>query len=164
MKVLVDNYKKNNYIETNRRIESYPRNMVCECCESKLEYEESDIKIGEFGCAYLNCPLCGSKNFIDNSEKELTLTRNNIEFPTHFWHTSAETGAVDCCNNEEIKKYINTAINYFRNNRNEDEYHWFIETGNLHIDVMKLRGDESYEILVTKDYYSTSIPFEAADY
>lgn len=162
MKVLVDNYKKNDYVEMNRRIESYPRKMVCECCNSELEYEESDIKIGAFGCAYIACPLCGSTNFVDDSEKELTLTVNNVEFPTHFWHTCKENGAVDCCNNEEIKKYIREGINYFRNNK--DDYSWFTATGNLYIRVDRCDGDESYEVMVTNNYYETSIPFETTDY
>lgn len=162
MKVLVDNYKKNDYVEMNRRIDSYPRKMVCECCNSELEYEESDIKIGAFGCAIVPCPLCGSINFIDNSEKELTLTRRNIEFPTHFWHTSVETGAVDCCNHEEVKKAIYRAIDYFRVNKDAES--WLMATGNLNVCVHRFEGDESYNVVVTKDYYETHIPFEEADY
>ena len=162
MKVLVDNYKKNDYIEMNRRIESYPRKMVCECCNSELEYEESDIKIGAFGCAYIACPLCGSTNFIDNSEKELTLNRYNVEFPTHFWHTSVENGAVENCNNKEVKDAINRAIDYFR--KNKDAENWFTACGNLHVNVTRFEGDENYDVVVTKDYYETYIPFEEADY
>jgi hypothetical protein len=161
MKVLVNNYKKNDYIKVKS---DYPKKTICERCKSELEYEESDIYIGAFGCAHIDCPLCGSDNPIYDEGAELTLTKDNVEFPTHFWHTSTETGAVDCCNNEEIKKYINTAINYFRKNKNDDDYHWFVETGNLHIEVIRLSGDESYEVLVTKDYYSTSIPFGKEDY
>lgn len=164
MKVLVDNYKKNNHVEANKYVNNYPRKMLCECCNSELEYEESDIQIGAFGCATVVCPLCGDTNFIDDSGKELTLTVRNVEFPIHFWHTSKETGAVDVCNNKEVKEAIYRAINYFRNNKNEDEYHWFTATGNLYVDVCKMTGDESYEIMITKDYYSTVIPFEAADY
>ena len=162
MKVLVDNYKKNDYAEMNRRIESYPRKMVCECCNSELEYEEVDIKIGAFGCAYIKCPLCNSTNFIDNSEKELTLTARNVEFPTHFWHTSVETGAVDCCNNEEVKRAIYKAISYFRENKDAES--WITATGNLCVHVNRFEGDEDYDVLVTKDYYETHIPFEEADY
>lgn len=163
MKVLVDNYKKNDYVEMNMQIDSYPREMTCECCNSELEYEESDIKIGAFGCAYVPCPLCGyDKNFIDNSEKELTLTARNVEFPTHFWHTSVETGAVDCCNNEEVKKAIRKAISYFRENKDAES--WITSTGNLCVHVNRFEGDENYDVLVTKDYYETHIPFEAADY
>lgn len=158
MKVLKNNYENEKYVEQ----VSYPREMVCEHCGSELEYEESDIKIGAFGCAYVTCPLCNHQTFVDDTEKELTLTKDNVEFPTHFWHTSKETGAVDYCNNEEVKRCIHKAIDYFRKNKNE--FYWFAATGNLNIDVTKYSGGESYEVIVTKDYYETSIPFEEEDY
>lgn len=159
MKVLKDNYHNEENINSVKR---YPRKRICECCGSELEYEKADTNIGAFGCVYIICPLCGADNFIDDGENELTLTRDNVEFPTHFWHTSTETGAVDCCNNEEIKKHICEAIKYFR--ANKEESHWFTASGNLYVDVSRFDGDECYDVVVTKDYYETSIPFEAADY
>lgn len=161
MKVLVNKYKKNENVDAKN---IYPKKIVCDCCESELEYDESDIYIGAFGCPHVDCPLCGSDNPIYDEGKELTLTKYNIEFPAHFWHTSVDNGAKDCCNNEEVRSCINRGINYFRENKSEDEYYWFTEYGNLHVSVRKLSGDESYEVIVTKDYYETSIPFEAADY
>lgn len=161
MKVLKDNYN-NNYVESKNYEKPYPRKHVCEECGSELEYDKSDIVIGAFGCAFLKCPLCGQNSSVYDEDVELTLTRNNIEFPTHFWHTSKETGAVDNCNNEEVKKCIYRAIDYFRNNKNE--YHWFTACGNLRVDVSKFDGDENYEVMVTKDYYETYIPFEKTDY
>ena len=162
MKVLVDNYKKNKYMEVKANVNPYPRKALCECCGSELEYEESDVKIGAFGCAYVVCPLCDSNSFVYDSEKEVTLTKDNVKFPTHFWHTCKENGAVDVCNNEEIKKRIRNGIEFFR--KNKEEYHWFTASGNLHVEVYRLDGDESYEVLVTNNYYETSIPFEEEDY
>lgn len=162
MKVLVNKYKKNENVKAKN---IYPKKIVCDCCESELEYEESDIYIGSFGCTYIDCPLCGSDIILyDEEDKELILTKDNVEFPTHFWHTSTETGAKDCCNNEEVRACINRGINYFRENKNEDEYHWFAEYGNLHVEIYRLTGDENYEVMVTNNYYETSIPFEAEDY
>lgn len=153
MKVLKDNYNTEAIVEPVRK-------LVCEHCGSELEYEAPDIRIGAFGCAYVDCPCCGKGNDID--EDGITLTVNNVEFPTHFWHTSKETGAVDYCNNKEVKKAIYKAIDYFRNNK--DDYHWFTACGNLYVDVCKYEGDESYEVVVSNDYYETSIPFESEDY
>jgi len=163
MKVLKDNY--NNWATSTReikRVNPYPRTCLCECCGSELEYDESDVKVGEYGCAYIFCPLCNSESMLYDSEKELVLTKNNIEFPAHFHHTSAENGAVDICNNKEVKERIHNAIEYFRNNK--DEYYWMTACGNLYIGVHRLDGDENYEVLVTKDYYETYIPFEKVDY
>ncbi len=161
MKVLKDNFSKTKIqqIEAN----TYPRKTLCEHCSSELEYEKNDIRVGAFGCAYIDCPLCGGEICLyDESDNELTLTRYNIEFPTHFWHTCSERGAVDCCNNKEIKECISRAIDYFR--KNKDDYNWFTACGNLYVNVSRYESDESYDIVVTKDYYETSIPFEEEDY
>lgn len=162
MKVLKDNYTQSNIDEAAENTKPYPRKMICEHCGSELEYEESDLRVGFLGCAYLDCPLCDGENMIEENENTITLTKDNVEFPAHFWHTSKETGAVDCCNNEAVKNAINRAINYFR--ANKDEYHWFTATGNLYVDVSRYEGDESYEVVVTNNYYDTFIPFESDDY
>lgn len=109
MKILKDNYNVKRVVEDDRN--NYPRKMVCERCESELEYEESDITNGAWGCAIVPCPCCGNENFLDDGEHDLTLTMDNVEFPTHFSHTTEANGAVDVCNNEEIKKYLCQAIN-----------------------------------------------------
>ena len=161
MKVLKDNFTDfERQIEKN--VKPYPRFHICEGCLSELEYEKSDLEFGYLGSMYLKCPLCGYDNMIVDNEDSITLTKNNVEFPTHFWHTSKETGAVDCCNNEEVKKAIHRAIDYFRNNKGE--YNWFCATGNLYISVSRYDGDESYNIVVTNNYYETDIPFEPVDY
>lgn len=155
MKVLKNNYEA-------KKEESYPRFHVCGDCGSELEYEESDLRIGELGLVFLDCPLCDYENIIEGNENTITLTKDNVEFPTHFFHTSEEDGAVDVCTNEYVKESINKAIEYFRNNKNE--FVWISETGNTSITVFRLDGDENYYVVVTNDYYSTNIPFEEEDY
>lgn len=159
MKVLKDNYKKVEYVEEINN--TYPRKLVCDTCGSELEYDASDMRIGALGCMFVDCPCCGKDNMIDN-EDGISLTKDNVEFPTHFFHTSKETGAAYVCNNEEVKKCINDAIDYFRKNKNE--YDWFCCYGNLYIEVKRWEGDEQYEVVVTNNYYDTYIPFEEEDY
>lgn len=155
MKVLKNNY---NTVFA----EDIEKELICEVCRSELEYEESDIVVGQYGCAFVECPLCGYKNYLDDDKHEVVLTKDNVEFPTHFSHTSEETGAVNCCTNNEIKGYINNAIEYFR--KNKEAEHWFCCTGNLYISVTRWEGDENYWVVVSNDHYDTYIPFEAADY
>lgn len=159
MKVLKDNYNKREQVE--EAIKTYPRKLICDTCGSKLEYEEKDMRIGALGCVFVDCPCCGRDNMIDE-EEGITLTKDNVEFPMHFFHTSKETGAIDCCNNKEIKKYIREAIKYFREHKNEHD--WFTCTGNLYIDVSRWEGDENYWVVVSNNYYDTYIPFEEEDY
>ena len=158
MKILIDNYNGIDYTTK----EFYPKKLVCENCNSELEYDKSDLRIGVYGCAFLDCPLCTYSNEIDGDGEELVLNKDNVEFPTHFWHTSTETGAVDVCTNENIKKYIKKAIDYFRNNK--DCTNWNTSHRNLLIQVNRYEGDEMYEVIVTNNYYDLNIPFERIDY
>lgn len=160
MKILKDNY---NNIKETYQINPYPRNLICENCGSEIEYEKSDLRMGVYGCVHLDCPLCGYSNMLDENEESIILTVDNIEFPVHFHHTSTETGAVDCCTNEMVKEYIRKAVDYFRENK--DEYDWGSHiTGNLYIHVYKYSGDEEYTIVVSNDFYETSVPFGEEDY
>ena len=161
MKILKDNFS---IINTNNNpcCNTYPRKMVCEKCRSELEYDTSDMEMGVLGCIHVKCPLCGEYNMLDDNENNIVLTADNVEFPIHFFHTSKETGAVDICNNNEIKKCINSAIAFFRNNK--DEFAWYCCSGNLMVFVLRFAGDEEYEVFVSNDYFDTYIPFEKADY
>ena len=161
MKVLKDNYTQTDIKDNVNAIKPYPRELTCENCGSSLEYEKSDLRMGALGCIYLDCPLCKYENMIEDNEDSITLTVDNIEFPTHFFHTSVETGAVDV-DNEKIKKYIRNAIDYFR--KNKDAFSYEQQSGTLHIVVFRYDGDKNYEVVVSKDFYSTYIPFESEDY
>lgn len=162
MKVLRNNFGNGKIDAIETIMNPYPRKHECENCGSELEYDESDIYIGVYGAAHIKCPLCNYENMLDGNENDIKLTKDNIEFPTHFHHTSKYTGAVDTCNNEYIKKRIREAIEYFRNNKNE--FAWFSGSGNTMIFVYRMDDDEDYDVMVTNDYYSTTIPFEKKDY
>ena len=155
---------KNNYSELATTICScvYPRKLECVMCGSELEYEEDDMYMGVLGCMHVKCPLCGYENLLDDNENNIVLTKDNIQYPEHFFHTSEENGAVDCFNNEELKKYINRAIEYFR--RNKNEFAWTGGSGNTTIHVYRYSGDEEYYVVASNDFYSTYIPFEEEDY
>lgn len=162
MKVLKDNFNNNNNNVNDQNYSNYPRKIFCDECGSELEYEMSDLEMGELGCMHIKCPLCGEYIMLDGNENNITLTADNIEFPTHFFHISKETGAADACNNEEVKKYINKAIAYFRENKNE--FAWYSQCGNLYVAVFRYDGDEEYHVNVSNNYYDSFIPFEAVDY
>lgn len=160
MKVLKNNFNKTS-LQT--EVKTYPRKLICEECGSELEYEKSDIEMGVLGCMHLKCPLCGFYNMLEEHESNINLTEDNIEFPTHFFHTSKETGAVDICNNEEVKRYIKRGINYLRENK-EEEYAWHSGSGNLFVYIHRFEGDDEYFVMVSKDYYETYIPLKPEDY
>lgn len=154
---------KNNSKDSVKDIKPYPRKLVCESCKSELEYDESDLRMGEYGCVYVGCPICGQDNMLENDEHSITLTKDNIEFPLHFHHVCKKTGAKDICNQENIRKRIKDAIKYFRKNKSEYDYGcWF--SGNLYLHVHRYSDDENYTVTVSNDFYEMEIPFEEEDY
>ena len=161
MKVLKNNYNEAKTIGT-PIVEPYPRTVICDECESELEYDKSDIHMGYCGCYHITCPLCGYEIMLYDNEENIKLTVDNIEFPTHFYHTSVENGAIDCFNDKEIKADIKKAIKHFRENK--DEFCYETGTGNLTMHIYKYDGDNEYHIVVAGDYYSAEIPFESIDY
>lgn len=161
IKVLKDNFNKAK-IEKEKYIEPYPRKLICEDCQSELEYDEIDLRMGEYGCVFIDCPICGRDNMLEDNEHSITLTVDNIEFPVHFHHVSTETGAKDICNTGEIKAYLRKAITYFRENK--DEFAWYTRCGNLFVSVYRWSGDEMYEVVISKSFYIMEIPFEEEDY
>lgn len=136
MKVLRDNYSTKPYVK--------PTKIKCEHCCSEFEYEESDIEIGQLGCAYVKCPLCGYENYLEDERYELRLTPNNLEFPKHFYRF---------CKDKDSKEISNESSDYY-----------YAGTGDTLVIVFKMDGDESYSVIVCKDRYETDIPFEEIDY
>lgn len=161
MKVLKDNFNEQKSIGT-PIVKPYPRTIICDECESELQYDKSDMWMGYVGCMHLTCPLCGCEIMLDDNEENITLTVDNIEFPTHFWHATTEKGAVECCDNKHIKEYVRAAIEYLR--KNKDEFAYETGSGNLTVHVYRYENDEDYHIVVADNYYSTEIPFEPEDY
>ena len=163
MKVLKNNYNPTDIEISTKDTKPYPRVKICEKCGSELSYDESDLRMGFLGCVYVDCPLCHYDNMLEENENTITLNKENVEFPTHFWHTSVSASdAKDCCNDKEVKECIQKAIKYFRENK--EAFVWFTQYGNLYIVVYRYDGDESYEVIVSNDFYTTSIPFESKDY
>lgn len=157
MKVLV-----NNYTDDVTKLES-PKTIICDECQSELLCDKSDIQIGTYGLAYIECPLCKNQIVNEFTEKyDIELTKDNIEFPIHFYHTSEDTGAVNVCNTENIRNGLNRAIDYFRNNK--DEFAYETAHGDLTMHVYRYEGDEEYHVVVSKDYYDVHIPFQPEDY
>ena len=62
----------------------------------------------------------------------------------------------------KINKSIQDGIEYFR--ANKDEYVWYTQYGDSHINMYRYDGDEEYYVVVTQDYFEACIEFEKEDY
>ena len=94
----------------------------------------------------------------------ITLTKDNIEYPTHFVHIALGERHVKGVLPEEIQKEIKRGIEYLRENNEDGCGSWYTSYGNLFVVIFRYPGDEDYFVVVTQDFYETHIPFERCDY
>ena len=57
---------------------------TCEHCTHPIAFTLDDVKYGEYGCAYIECPHCGERTFVLNGDLDLSLTKDNFKYPQHF--------------------------------------------------------------------------------
>ena len=153
MKVIKDNSKKNNS-------NIFPLKVVCENCSSELELEESDCYIGPFGAYYYTCPCCGDKVML-NEPEGITLTKDNLEFPTHYWHYGNGYEVTE----EEINTRVKEMIEDLRTNKSDDDYGFlYTAFGDTFMLVKRYPSDEEYYVVVAKNFYDANVQFETEDY
>lgn len=148
MKVIKNNFKKT------------PIHIFCEHCGSELEVTQEDSHAGWLGIAHIKCPCCGQETMVEELEG-ITLTKNNIQFPEHFWHTNKDIREIEDVSNYEIQDVITKGITSLEQ-FNELDY-FYTSFRNLLVVIFRNRTDEEYHIIVTKDFYETFIPFEAEE-
>ena len=152
MIVLKDKY---NHV-TQKQDESKPKTykITCENCDSELEVEDDDIQVGTHGMGYVVCPCCGEETYADELADYFQLTKDNVEFPTHYYSFSDGVHIDD----DTVNKWVKECIEEFDPN---DENDWcrFTGSGDTMVFVSKLDEDEEYDVYVCKNYYETFIPF-----
>ena len=111
----------------------------------------------------MKCPLCNDSNYLYDEDLEFRLTKDNVQFPKHFHHSSKDNEAVDTCNSEHVEKWIKHGIECIRNSLDDDWAH-YTGSGNTMVHIYKHDDDEDYYVCVSHDYYDTYIPFEEEDY
>lgn len=143
-----------NYKNTQKTYE-----VECENCGSILEITKEDTYIGYLGSRYIKCPCCEKEMYIEEIEGIL-LTKDNIEFPTHFDFTNKDN-AKDI-SEEEITKEIKRGIKYLE--ESPDEYDYFsTQFGDLYLVILPNSGNE-YHIIVTKDYYYGELKYNGGEH
>ena len=80
----------------------------------------------------------------------IDLDSSNIEFPKHFFGP----GGVDI-QNDEIQKWIRQCLKAAE--ESDEPYGYFATMGTGNTKVILMAYQDEYEIIVTKDYYQTSV-------
>lgn len=166
MKVIQNNYKnipRNPHElqeQTKSKIEKVK--IKCENCGSVLEVLREDTHIGYLGLPYVTCPCCNYEMDIKEFEDDaIDIYASNVKYPTHFTVSSKDFRAIEI-SDEEINKWIQQGIEYFRGN--PEAYYYFMGSGNSMIHMYKFDEDKEYYVVVSKDYESGEIEFEKEDY
>lgn len=126
--------------------------QTCEECDAELEFEYSDTYEGALGARFIECPECGREIMVDALDGT-KLTSKNIEFPKHFF---APVG-VDI-DNERIQEWVRKCLEIAE--ESYEHYGFFAESGSGNTKVILLAYEDEYNIIVTKDYYQTSVDRE----
>lgn len=145
IRVIKDNY--NTQDPEQQRFE-----VFCHECRSELEISKEDTHIGWLGARFVTCPCCGNESMVEELDG-ITLTKDNLQFPNHFLKTQGLE-----IDNSKIITEIQRMIKGLRRSK---EPYCSIEFDNVCIIVFRHEDDEDYHIIVTQDYYETSIPFES---
>ena len=168
MRVIQNTYKKqprnlhqlSESIRPKQRIEKV--NLKCENCKSILEVQREDAHIGYLGFLYVTCPCCNHEmNVHEFDDDAINICASNVKYPTHFTISSKDFTAVEI-SDEEINKWIQRGIEYFRGN--PEAYSYFMSSGNSMVHMYKFADDKEYYVVVSKDYESGEIEFEDEDY
>lgn len=166
MKVIQNNYKNQSRDSHQVSEQTKPRvekvNLECENCGSVLEVSREDTHIGWLGLPFVTCPCCNYEMDIEEFEDDaINICASNVKYPTHFTVSSKDFRAIEI-SNEEINKWIQQGIEYFRNN--PEEYYWYVGSGNTWVHIYRYDEDKEYYVIVSKDYEHGSIQFEKEDY
>lgn len=120
----------------------------CEECHAELEFAFDDTYEGALGARYLKCPVCGRENMTELEGTDLN--SKNIQFPKHFF----EPAGVDI-SNDEIQSWVRQCLKVAE--QSDEPYGYFVQAGTGNTKVVLMAYGDEYDIIVTKDYYETSV-------
>ena len=119
----------------------------CQNCRSLLQVEPEDIYVGKHGYKCWRCPCCGEENYTDES---ITLTADNIEYPTHFYLYGDGAKISD----EELTKWVRECASHI----DKDCDFWIHSSGDSF--VLAYKSDEDLSevtVVVAKNFGETEV-------
>lgn len=133
----------------NKNVEQTFYRQHCEECHAELEFAFDDTYEGALGARYLKCPVC-SREVMTHELEGIELNSNNIEFPKHFFGP----GGVNI-QDDEIQKWVRQCLKAAE--ESDEPYGYFLQAGTGNTKVILMAYEDEYNIIVTRDYYETSV-------
>ena len=123
------------------------RIVDCDCCDSVLQYDESEVHIGAYGAGYVTCPKCKTELMVSDG---INLTADNLRFPLHYDRSPAN-------NTEMIDLMVKRMIEAL----DEDDPLAYVLGSGFFIMVQRQDFEGAYHVIVCTDaVYNTWVPFE----
>jgi hypothetical protein len=95
-----------------------------------------------------HCPVCGREIITEIDTP--ALSSNNIKFPLHFF----EPSGLDV-SNDQINDWVYKCLKAAE--ESDEPYGYFATMGTGNTRVILMAYEDEYNIIVTKDYYETSV-------
>lgn len=132
----------------NKDVEQTFYRQNCKDCHAELEFAFDDTYEGALGARYLKCPVCGHENITELDVPNLS--SNNIKFPLHFF----APGGVEI-SDDQINDWVYKCLKVAE--ESDEPYGYFVQAGTGNTRVILMAYEDEYDIIVTKDYYETSV-------
>lgn len=117
----------------NKVIENKPKSIICESCQAELEYEDSDLIVGLFGCKGFECPECGDFIFCSDRVSEPI-------YPTTFYKPRNPVELED----NEVNEMLQDVIAKLKN-QEVGEFS-FCATGDTTVIGLKFEDEDDYYV------------------
>ena len=128
---------------------SITKQTECEC-SAILEYTTEDIETGSFGHAYISCPECDARIYLDDEDGK-ELTTDNISFPQDF----TEFGEGIDVDDKTINKWIKQCLSSLT--ESDEDSGVTAECGSGNTMVFAKKYSDEYTIWVTRNYCESAI-------
>ena len=153
MRVIEDNFNKEKFNKTENI-------YTCNNCMSKVDVDDDDLQVGEFGNYYYVCPCCGEKTYLDSG---IELNKDNIRFPQHYCSTASGIDISDDKIDKMVKKCIERIEKIDSNFSYTATGNTFVLVTREYEDVEDGYNTDGYNIYVSKEYYESYVSKNETD-
>ena len=153
MRIIINKYHKK---EPVKPVDDKEILVECEKCDLEFTVTEDDVSYGHFGCPKVICPCCGEETYIDADDLGLTLTSENVTYPDHYYMFGGpDTYKVS---DNDVNAWVRELIHRMEA---DDSLDWLTRAcGDTHVAVYRVDGDEEFNVIVSKRYAETYVPFK----
>lgn len=120
----------------------------CDTCGCILHFSAPDLVTGEYGCAFITCPQCGTKTAVPDKRFEKRITADNVEYPKDFSSND------DVKSTKEVQKGIRRGLEFLKQFPEERSYFTWLPNG---AGIIIVNNVDIYSVFVVENIKMTYI-------